>query len=81
MEEEFFESELIRRFEEMIENNEEYYFDSEELEKVVIHYLEMGDISFAELSVDFALRLHPNSLELRTKRVDRRVKKRFYGNY
>ena len=44
MEEEFFESELIRRFEEMIENNEEYYFDSEELEKVVIHYLEMGDM-------------------------------------
>ena len=54
MEEEFFESELIRRLEEMIENNEEYYFDSEELEEVVIHYLEMGDISFAELSVDFA---------------------------
>lgn len=70
MEEEFFESELIKRFEEMIEHNEEYYFDSEELEEVVIHYLEMGDISFAELSVDFALRLHPNSLELKTKKLE-----------
>ena len=70
MEEEFFESELIRRFEEMIEHNKEYYFDSEELEEVVIHYLEMGDISFAELSVDFALKLHPNSLELKTKKLE-----------
>lgn len=70
MDEDFFESELIKKFEEMIEYNEEYYFDSEELEQVVIHYLEVGDISFAELAVDFALKLHPNSVELKIKKLE-----------
>jgi hypothetical protein len=30
--EEFFENELSKKFEEMIENNENFYFDSEEIE-------------------------------------------------
>lgn len=70
MEEDFFENELIHRFEEMIENGEEYYFSSEELEEIVIHYLELGDIVFAELSVNFALKLHPNSIEIKTKKLE-----------
>lgn len=68
--EEFFENELVKKFEEMIENNEEYYFGSEELEEIIIHYLEMGDITFAELAVDFALKLHPNSIEIKTKKLE-----------
>jgi hypothetical protein len=41
--EEFFENELSKKFEEMIENNDNFYFDSEEIEELVIFYLEMGD--------------------------------------
>jgi len=70
LEEEFFENELIKKFEEMIENNEEYYFSSEELEDIIVHYLELGDIAFAELAVNYALRLHPNSIEIKTKRLE-----------
>ena len=70
MEEEFFENELVKKFEEMIENNEEYYFSSEELEDIIVHYLELGDITFAELAVNYALRLHPNSIEIKTKRLE-----------
>ena len=70
MEEEFFENELVKKFEEMIENNEEYYFSSEELEDIIVHYLELGDIAFAELAVNYALRLHPNSIEIKTKRLE-----------
>lgn len=68
--EDFFENELSKKFEEMIENNEEYYFDSEELEEIVIHYLEIGDISFAELAVNYALQLHPNALGIKSKKLE-----------
>lgn len=70
MEEDFFENELVKRFEEMIENGEEYYFGSEEMEDIIIHYLEMGDVTFAELATDFALKLHPNSIEIKTKKLE-----------
>ena len=50
--EEFFENELAKKFEDMIENNEQFYFDTEEVEDIVIFYLEMGDINFAEMAVN-----------------------------
>lgn len=68
--EDFFENELARKFEEMIENNDEFYFDTEELEDIIIYYLELGDISYAELAVNFGLRLHPNSIEIKIKQLE-----------
>lgn len=68
--EEFFDNELVKRFETMIENNEEAYFDTEEYEDIIIYYLELGDISFAELAVNHALNLHPNSLEIKIKQLE-----------
>ncbi|ACU08957.1 conserved hypothetical protein, TPR domain protein [Flavobacteriaceae bacterium 3519-10] len=68
--EEFFENELVKKFEEMVENNDELYFETEEYEDIIIYYLEMGDISFAETATNFALKLHPNSLELKIKKFE-----------
>ncbi len=68
--EEFFDNELANRFEEMIENNEELYFDTEDMEEIIIYYLELGDISYAETAVNFALKLHPNSFEIKTKKLE-----------
>lgn len=68
--EEFFENELAAKFEQMIENNDEYYFDTEELEDIIIYYLELGDISYAEQAVNFGLKLHPNSQEIKIKRLE-----------
>jgi len=68
--EEFFENELARKFEEMLENNDEFYFDTDELEDIIIYYLELGDISFAEQAVQYALKLHPASLEIKTKKLE-----------
>ena len=68
--EEFFENELSKKFEEMVENNENFYFDSEEIEDLVIFYLEMGDTHFAETAVNYGLKLHPNSLELKVKQLE-----------
>lgn len=68
--EEFFENELTKKFEKMIENNENLYFDSEELEDLVIFYLEMGDINYAEIAINYGLKLHPNSIELKVKQLE-----------
>ena len=68
--EEFFENELAKKFEEMIENNEEFYFNTEEYVDIIIYYLELGDFSYAELAVNHALKIHPNSLEIKTKQLE-----------
>ncbi len=68
--EEFFENELAKKFEEMIENGDEYYFDSEEFEEIIIHYLELGDINYAEMAVSYGLKLHPTSMEIKTKKLE-----------
>ena len=68
--EEFFENELSKKFEEMMENSEHLYFDSEEIENLVIFYLEMGDTHFAETAVNYGLKLHPNSIELKVKQLE-----------
>lgn len=54
----------------MIENSENLYFDSEELEDLVIFYLEMGDINYAEMAINYGLKLHPNSIELKVKQLE-----------
>ena len=68
--EDFFENELAKKFEEMIENNDEFYFDTSELEDIIIYYLELGDISYAEQAVNFGMKLHPHSLEIKTKKLE-----------
>ncbi|WP_027383393.1 tetratricopeptide repeat protein [Epilithonimonas caeni] len=68
--EEFFENELAKKFEDMIENNEEFYFDTEEYVEIIIYYLELGDFSYAEMAVNHALKIHPNSLEVKTKQLE-----------
>lgn len=68
--EEYFENELSKKFEEMIENHESYYFDTEEIEDVVVFYLEMGDVNYANLAVQHGLKLHPNSIELKVKQLE-----------
>ncbi len=68
--EEFFDNELVKKFEEMIENNDELYFETEEYEEIIIHYLELGDITYAELAVNFAMKIHPNSNEIKIKKLE-----------
>ncbi len=68
--EDFFDNELVQRFEEMIENKDQFYFDSEQLEDIIIYYLELGDITFAEKAVQYGLALHPGSLEIKTKLLE-----------
>lgn len=54
----------------MIENNDEFYFDTEEYIEIIIYYLELGDYSYAEMAVNHALKIHPNSIEIKTKQLE-----------
>lgn len=68
--EEYFGNELVKKFEEMMENNDEFYFDTEELEDIIVYYLELGDFNYADMAVNFGLKLHPNSLEIKIKKLE-----------
>lgn len=54
----------------MMENNDELYFDTEELEDVIVYYLELGDFNYADMAVTYGLKLHPNSLEIKIKKLE-----------
>ena len=68
--EEFFENEAVKRFEEMIENNEELFFDMEEYEDIISYYLEIGDYQYAELAIKYAQKLFPDSLEIKVRQLE-----------
>lgn len=68
--EEFFENELVQKFENMLENHDEAYFDTDELEEIIIHYLEVGDVEYAEHAVNYATQLHPDSVDIKIKRLE-----------
>lgn len=68
--EEYFGNELVKKFEEMMENNDELYFDTEELEDIIVYYLELGDFNYADMAVTYGLKLHPNSLEIKIKKLE-----------
>jgi hypothetical protein len=79
----------------MMENNDEFYFDTEELEDIIVYYLELGDFNYADMAVNYGLKLHPNSLDIKIKKLEileweeyntakeliRRTERFFYGKY
>lgn len=67
MDESWLNNELIDRFEEMLEENEHYYFDTEELTEIISYYLDVGDLPFAYKAITYAIALHPESISLKVK--------------
>lgn len=67
---EYFGNELVKKFEEMMDNNDEFYFDTEELEDIIVYYLELGDFNYADTAVNYGLKLHPNSLDIKIKKLE-----------
>ncbi len=60
---------LVQRFEKMLQKKEQHFFDVIELECIVEHYLYEFKIKDAENAIDFALNLHPYSIELKIKKA------------
>ncbi|MFL2582380.1 MAG: tetratricopeptide repeat protein [Flavobacteriales bacterium] len=55
----------VIRFESMLANQENYYFDCEEFQDIIEYYLLRSDFDKAKHVVDYSLNLHPTSIDLK----------------
>ena len=59
----------LSKFESMLKTNDVYFFDSNEFENIIQHYLNIGKHSLAKKAVDLGLEQHPDSIVLKMLRV------------
>jgi tetratricopeptide (TPR) repeat protein len=54
----------------MLKTNKVFFFDSEEFEEIILHYLDMGKASLAKKALKLALEQHPRSTGLKLVQVE-----------
>ena len=54
----------ITKFEQMLKTNLIYFFDAQEFEDIVVHYLGFGENQLAKKALKMGLEQHPDSNEL-----------------
>lgn len=59
----------VKRFEQMVNGQTEYYFDVESIENIFDYYAENDDIEKAERVLNLGCKLHPNSIPLLLKKT------------
>ncbi len=60
----------VAKFESMLKTDDVYFFDAEDFEEIIHHYLNNGKISLAKKAIRMGLQQHPDSLELRLLDVE-----------
>ncbi len=60
----------LSKFESMLKTNKVLFFDSEEFEEIILHYLDMGKASLAQKALKLALEQHPKSTGLKLVQVE-----------
>ena len=60
----------LSKFESMLKTNSVYFFDSNEFENIIHHYLESGKIALAKKAIKLGLSQHPSSLNLKLFQVE-----------
>ena len=60
----------LRKFESMLQSNKVYFFDSEEFEEIVYHYMDTGKMTLARKAIDLSLSQHPTSIPLKLIKVE-----------
>ncbi|MGI9548052.1 MAG: tetratricopeptide repeat protein [Flavobacteriaceae bacterium] len=60
----------IAKFESMLKTDDVYFFDSEDFEDIIHHYLNNGKISLAKKAIKIGLKQHPDSIELKLLDVE-----------
>ncbi len=63
-------SQPITKFESMLKTDDVYFFDSEDFEDIIHHYLNNGKISLAKKAIKIGLQQHPNSIEIKLLHVE-----------
>ena len=60
----------LSKFESMLKSNKVFFFDSEEFEEIILHYLDMGKANLAKKALKLALEQHPKSTGLKLVQVE-----------
>lgn len=60
----------LSKFESMLKTNKVLFFDSEEFEDIILHYLDTGKASLAKKALKLALEQHPRSTGLKLVQVE-----------
>jgi tetratricopeptide (TPR) repeat protein len=60
----------LSKFESMLKTNSVLFFDSEEFENIIHHYLNQGKIALAKKAIKLGLDQHPTSINLRLFKVE-----------
>ncbi|PQV44908.1 tetratricopeptide repeat protein [Jejuia pallidilutea] len=60
----------LTKFESMLKTNHVLFFDSEEFENIIHHYLNQGKIALAKKAIKLGLAQHPTSINLRLFKVE-----------
>lgn len=55
----------LSRFETMMKSDKVFFFDSEEFEEIIYHYIDMGKMQLAKKAIQIALNQHPTSPDLK----------------
>ena len=61
---------VLSKFESMLKTNDILFFDSEEFESIINHYLELGKITLAKRAIKLGLDQHPSSINLKLLKVE-----------
>jgi tetratricopeptide (TPR) repeat protein len=60
----------LSKFESMLKTNKVLFFDSEEFEEIILHYLDIGKATLAKKALKLALEQHPKSTGLKLVQVE-----------
>ena len=60
----------IAKFESMLKTDDVYFFDAEDFEDIIHHYLNHGKIALAKKAIKIGLQQHPHSVELKLLDVE-----------
>ncbi|MFH6605065.1 tetratricopeptide repeat protein [Maribacter algicola] len=63
-------SQPIAKFESMLKTDDVYFFDAEDFEDIIHHYLNHGKIALAKKAIKIGLQQHPVSIELKLLNVE-----------
>lgn len=60
----------ISKFESMLKTDDVYFFDAEDFEDIIHHYLNNGKIALAKKAIKISLHQHPDSVQLKLLNIE-----------
>jgi hypothetical protein len=60
----------LSKFESMLKTNKVFFFDSEEFEDIILHYMDTGRMNLAKKALKLGLEQHPKSTGLQLVQVE-----------